>query len=178
MTLTRRVILTVAMALALTACASAPPAPIAATTPLTLVSAFQGQRVGTGQFRIWLTGAERRFTATLNGTVTGALGSRSLTVIEDFVYADGQKDRLTWVFVESGPGQWSGKREDTVGAAIVTESGGQIRLTYTADFKSLDDTTRLGFADLIYGQPDGTIINDGIVSRLGVPVAAVRFVLR
>ena len=178
MTLTRRLILTAAMSFALTACASAPPAPVVATTPLTLVSAFQGHRTGKGHFRIWLTGAERRFTATLNGSVTGRDGSRTLTVTEDFAYADGQKDRLTWVFVEAAPGQWSGKREDTVGAAIVTEKSGQIRLTYTADFKSLDDTTRLGFADLIYGQPDGTIINDGIVSRLGIPVAAVRFVLR
>ena len=178
MTMTRRFILMSAMALALAACASAPPAPIVATTPLTLISAFQGHRVGTGQFRIWLTGAERRFTATLNGTVSGADGSRTLTVTEDFVYDDGQKDRLTWVFVEDGPGRWSGKREDTVGAAIVTENDGQIRLTYTADFKSLTDTTRLGFADLIYGHPDGTIVNDGIVSRAGFPVAAVRFVLR
>lgn len=52
------------------------------------------------------------------------------------------------------------------------------RRPLSPDTVTLEDTTRLGFADLIYGQPDGTIIIDGIVSRLGVPVAAVRFVLR
>ena len=176
MTLTQRLIL--AATLALTACASAPPPPTTAIKPVTLVSAFQGHRTGTGQFRIWLTGSERHFTAVLNGTVTGADGSRTLTVTEDFLYDDGQKDRLTWVFHETAPGHWSGKREDTVGEAAVTEADGQIRLTYTADFKSLTDTTRLGFADLIYAQPDGTLINDGVVSKSGFPVAAVRFVLQ
>ena len=114
----------------------------------------------------------------LNGRVKGQAGARTLTVTEDFVYEDGQKDRLTWVFVETGPGTWSGKREDTVGEATVIEADGQIRLTYTADFRSLTDVTRLGFSDLIYGRPDGTIINDGIVSRAGFPVASVRFVIR
>ena len=174
----RYLILSVAMALALAGCASAPSAPTSPTTPVTLVSAFQGHHLGTGQFRIWLTGATRSFTATLNGTVTGPDGRRTLKVTEDFVYDDGQKDRLTWVFTETGPGQWTGKREDTVGQAMVTEAAGQIRLTYTADFKSLTDTTRLSFADLIYAQPDGTIINDGVVSKSGFPVASVRFVIR
>ena len=177
MPLTRRSILIVASALALSGCASAPASPTAPTRPVTLVSAFQGHRTGTGQFRVWVTGAERRFSAELNGRVTGVEGKRTLTVTEDFVYDDGQKDRLTWVFRETGPGRWSGKREDTVGEATVIEEDGQIRLTYTADFKSLAGTTRLGFSDLIYAQPDGTIVNDGIVSRAGIPVAAVRFVI-
>ncbi|MEI6097639.1 MAG: DUF3833 family protein [Alphaproteobacteria bacterium] len=175
---TRRMILLGAISLALAACASTPPAPPPPTEPITLISAFQGHRTGTGQFRVWLTGDQRRFTAVLNGRVKGQAGARTLTVTEDFVYEDGQKDRLTWVFVETGPGTWSGKREDTVGEATVIEQGGQIRLTYTADFRSLTDVTRLGFSDLIYGRPDGTIINDGIVSRAGFPVASVRFVIR
>ena len=178
MPFTRRSMLLCAFAFGLSGCASAPAEPDATTQPVTLVSAFQGHRTGKGEFRIWLTGAKRRFTADLNGQVTGAAGHRKLTVTEDFAYDDGQKDRLTWVFQETGPGQWSGKREDTVGVATVVEENGQIRLDYKADFKSLSGTTRLGFSDLIYGLADGTLINDGIVSRSGIPVAAVRFVIR
>jgi hypothetical protein len=178
MHISRRTALSGALAYAVTGCTSSPATPKGPTQPVTLVSAFQGRRTGTGHFRIWLTGAERRFTAQLNGRVVGAIGERTLTVTEDFVYDDGQKDRLTWTFREIGPGRWSGKREDTVGEATVIEENGQIRLTYTADFKSLTDTTRLGFSDLIYAQPDGTLVNDGIVSRAGLPVAAVRFVIR
>ncbi len=74
---TRRFVLLGASALALSGCASAPAAPTAPTRPVTLVSAFQGRRTGTGQFRVWVTGAERRFSADLNGRVTGAEGKRT-----------------------------------------------------------------------------------------------------
>ena len=114
----------------------------------------------------------------MNGTVTGPDGARALTVVEDFLYDDGQKDRLTWVFREQGPGRWTGKREDTVGEAVVIEEDGLIRLSYTADFRSPSGVNRLGFNDILYSDPGGSIINDAVVSRAGIPVASVRFVIR
>lgn len=178
MSINRRLVLAGGSALVLVGCATTPATPIVPTRPVTLVSAFQGRRVGTGQFRVWLTGSERRFQARLDGRVTREAGQRVLTVVEDFAYDDGQRDRLTWVFRETGAGRWSGKREDTVGEANVIEENGQIRLSYIADFKSLAGTTRLGFSDLIYERADGTLVNDGIVTRAGIPVAAVRFLIR
>jgi hypothetical protein len=161
--------------LALTSCASVPPAPKAPAAPLGLVDAFSGRATGVGEFKVWLTGDERRFTALLNGTVTGQTGARRLTVVEDFIYDDGDKNRLTWVFDEVGAGRWTGKREDTVGVAEVTEKDGVIRLTYVADFVSPTGTTRLGFSDVIYDAGGGLIINDAIVTRWGLPVAKVQF---
>lgn len=79
--------------LALAGCASAPPDPAVATRPVTLDQAFVGRKRGAGHFRVWLTGDERRFTADLNGRLSRN-GNR-LTVVEDFVYDDGQTDRLT-----------------------------------------------------------------------------------
>jgi Protein of unknown function (DUF3833) len=174
----RRPFLLGLFALPLAACATIPVAPPQRGTALTLVSAFQGRTTGTGVFKVFLTGAERRFTAALNGTVRGKPGSRVLTVVEDFVYDDGQKDRLTWVFRETGPGRWGGKREDTVGEALAVEENGVIRLTYLADFRAPTGVTRLGFEDVIYADASGEVINDGIVTRGGVAVGAVRFVIR
>jgi hypothetical protein len=174
----RRTLLLGLAALPLAACASIPTAPTVNGPPITLVSAFQGRRTGRGHFRVWLTGDERRFTARLNGTVTGTEGARTLTVVEDFLYDDGQKDRLTWVFRETGPGRWSGQREDTVGKATVVEEDGRIHLSYTADFRSASGVNRLGFEDILYGAPNGDIVNDAVVSRAGIAVASVRFVIR
>jgi Protein of unknown function (DUF3833) len=174
----RRTLLLGLAALPLAACATTPAPPSEAGSPITLVSAFRGRTTGRGQFRIWLTGDERRFTAHLNGSVKGPEGARTLTVVEDFAYDDGQKDRLTWVFRETGPGRWTGKREDTVGEASVVEANGQIRLTYTADFKSPSGVNRLGFEDILYAAPDGSIVNDGVVSKAGIAVASVRFLIR
>jgi hypothetical protein len=174
----RRTFLLSLAALPLAACASAPMPPATEGPPITLVSAFRGRTTGRGHFRVWLTGDERRFTARLNGRVAGAEGARTLTVVEDFVFDDGQQDRLTWVFREQGPGRWTGRREDTVGEATVIEENGRIRLSYTADFRSPSGVNRLGFQDILYAAPDGSIINDAVVSRAGIPVASVRFVIR
>jgi hypothetical protein len=164
-----------ATGLAMVGCATTPPAPKTTAAPLTLVDAFAGRSTGVGEFKVWLTGDQRSFTARLNGTVTGDAGARRLTVVEDFIYDDGDENTLTWVFDEVAPGRWTGKREDTVGLADVIEENGVIRLTYTADFVSPSGTTRLGFSDVIYDAGNGLIINDAIVTRWGLPVATVQF---
>lgn len=161
--------------LALAGCAAVPNAP-KGVKPLTLVDAFAGRSTGAGHFKVWLTGDERRFTAHLNGRVTGNMGARHLSVVEDFIYDDGEKNRLTWVFDEQGAGRWTGKREDTVGLAEVVEADGVIRLTYTADFASPSGVNRLGFSDVIYDAGD-RLINDAIVTKSGIPVASVQFVI-
>ena len=163
-------------ALALGGCASAPPSPPPGGPSLTLDRAFLGRKTGAGVFRVYLTGSERRFTAKLNGTLSRQ-GSR-LTVVEDFLYDDGDENRLTWVFDRAGPGRWTGRRDDTVGIATAVEANGEVRLTYIADFKSPSGVTRLGFADVIYARADGVIVNDAVVSRGGFPVGTVRFELK
>jgi len=50
-----------------------------------------------------------------------------------------------------------------------------VRLSYVVDFQAGGEVTRLGFEDVIWRRPDGRIINDAIVTRLGFPVATVRF---
>ncbi len=177
----RRVLLSggiVAMGLALLGCATVPSAPPKIAAPLTLVEAFAGKSTGKGEFKVWLTGDQRRFTAKLNGTVTGPMGARRLTVVEDFIYDDGDENTLTWVFDEQGAGRWTGRREDTVGTALVIEEDGVIRLSYTADFVSPGAVTRLGFSDVIYDAGGGLIINDAIVTRWGLPVAKVQFIIQ
>ncbi len=169
MLLNRRSVLLGACALG--ACARVPASPKGSLPPITLDQAFSGKAVGAGVFRIDLTGSERRFTARLDSRLVGD----RLTIVEDFVYDDGEENRLTWVFDRTEPGQWTGRREDTVGMAEAIETGSEIRLSYLADFRSGDDITRLGFEDVIYFGPEGRLINDAIVTRLGIPIGRVRF---
>lgn len=173
MILTRRSVLTFGAVLPVAACATVPPPP-ARALPITLVEAFRGRSLGAGVFRAPLAGIERRFTARLHGRLRGD----TLTVVEDFVYDDGQEDRLTWVFTRTGEGTWDGRREDTVGTAKVVEDGREIRLTYLADFRSTSGVTRLGFADVIYRPAPGLVVNDAVVTRWGLPIGTVRFELR
>ncbi len=157
-------------------CATRPPSPatIANAKPVSLVDAFRGRTIGTGIFRVPITGLERRFKADLVGTLRGNM----LTVVEDFYFEDGEIDRLTWRFTRTGNKTWSGKREDTVGLAQVTETGSEIRLDYVADVKSRGEVTRLGFSDVIYRRADGVVVNDAVVTRAGLAIGSVTFELR
>ena len=169
MLMTRRALLVGPIALA--GCSRLPDSPKGPVRPITLDQAFAGRAEGAGVFRVDLTGDERRFRARLAGRLDGD----RLTVVEDFIYDDGEENRLTWVFDRAGPGRWTGRREDTVGVAEVVETGTEIRLSYTADFQSEGEVTRLGFEDVIYFGPEGRVINDAVVTRWGLPVARVRF---
>lgn len=174
MPLTRRAVLGLAALGPLAACATVPPDPAGPILPVTLAEAFTGRTVGAGVFRAPIAGIERRFTARLEGSLAGD----RLTVVEDFLYDDGQEDRLTWVFDRIGPGRWEGRREDTVGTARVEEDGRLIRLSYLADFRSTGGVTRLGFADVIYRPAPDLVVNDAVVTRWGLPIGTVRFELR
>ncbi|MEM6384203.1 MAG: DUF3833 family protein [Pseudomonadota bacterium] len=169
----RRIVLA-ALPLSLAGCATRPTGPVTNTLPITLVDAFRGQTVGRGLFSVPIAGVERGFDARLDGRISG----NTLTVVEDFFFDDGETDRLTWVFTRTGPFEWSGVRDDTVGRATVVETGTEIRLDYTADVVSRGETTRLGFSDIIYRRADGVVINEAVVTRFGFPIGTVRFELR
>lgn len=171
--LTRRSAIVLA-ASATAACATRPPAPRASPAALTLEEAFVGRTRGEGVFRFPIARVTRRFRADLDGRLEGD----RLTVVEDFFYEDGETDRLTWVFDRAGPGRWTGKREDTVGVAAVTEENGLIRLEYLADVRSRGNVTRLGFRDLIYRAGPDVVLNEAVVSWRGLPLGSVRFEIR
>ena len=155
-------------------CATRPPAPRTKPAALTLEEAFLGRTRGEGVFSFPIAGVTRRFRADLDGRLEGD----RLTVVEDFFYEDGETNRLTWVFDRAGPGRWTGKREDTVGVAEVTEENGLIRLEYLADVSSRGSVTRLGFRDLIYRTGPNVILNEAVVSWNGLPLGSVRFEIR
>lgn len=155
-----------------------PSAPEGSGASITLVEAFDGRAVGRGLFSVPIAGVERGFDAILVGRLRRVRGVEIFTVVEDFIFDDGEVDRLTWVFTRTDHHSWTGVREDTVGTADVVESEDGVRLTYVADVRSRGDITRLGFSDLIYRGADGRVINDAIVTKFGLPIGTVRFELQ
>ncbi len=169
LTLTRRHFLAGSAALATAGCATAPMSPTTSVRPITLVDAFSGRRVGKGRFQIPIVGVVRGLTAVLHGHSSG----NTLTVAEDFLFDDGEKNRLTWHFTKTGPKTWSGRREDVIGEAKVEDLGSEIRLAYEADVVSKGSTTRLQFSDVLYRQQDGVIINNAVVKKAGIAIGSI-----
>lgn len=142
----------------------------AADPPLVLESFFEGATEGEGVFVNSWTGSERRFRVQIAGTWDG----RVLTLVEDFDYADGEKDRKTWKLTRSGPGSFTGTREDVVGEARAWTEGKVVRLEY--DVKLAGWT--LAFSDVLALRGDGSLLNKATVGKWGVRLGRVELHLR
>lgn len=168
--LRRSVWLVLALGL-LGACARPPQiAPEPAAPSLSLEEFFAGTSTGEGVFTNSFTGERREFRV----TIVGSLAGDELTLVEDFDYADGEKDRKTWRLQRTGPGRYSGTREDVEGVAQAWAENGQVRLHYTVKLAGW----RLDFADVLALRPDGTLLNRAVVGKWGVRVGRVELVLR
>lgn len=155
----------------LAGCASPPQADLAPEDPpLVLETFFEGRSEGEGVFVNSWTGSQRRFRVKIDGSWDG----KTLTLVEDFDYADGEKDRKTWRLTRTGPGRFWGSREDVVGKAEAWTEGRVVRLQY----KVVLGGWTLGFADVLAARADGSLINRAVVDKWGIPVGRVELVLR
>jgi hypothetical protein len=157
--------------MAISACAAPPEvSPRDVAGPLALEGFFSGQSEGEGVFTNAWTGRERRFHVEIAGTWDGT----TLTLVEDFAYEDGERDRKTWALRRTGPGSFTGTREDVVGEARVWTEGPVVRLAYDV---------RLGgwtvaFADVLSLRPDGLLMNRATVGKWGIRLGRVELLLR
>ncbi len=153
------------------ACATAPAPPREqALAPFVVERDLAGKTIGRGEFRA-IGRAPRPFVAYLDGTWDGKV----LTLVEDFEFADGEKDRKTWRLTQISPTEWRGVREDVVGEARGFMDGNAFRLEY--DILLPDPNGGRGaqvrFRDVIVRTTDGAVLNDATVGFFGFLVGGV-----
>ena len=156
----------VLMAAALTALAAAP----AAAADLRLETFFAGHTKATGSFRA-INGVKRTFEVDLTGRWNG----KTLTLREDFVYDDGERDTKTWRFTRTGPDTYSGTREDVIGTTTVRLDGNRAHFSYRVDLDPGPGRNVVRFFDTLELSDDGrSIRNTANVFKGPLPVARVR----
>jgi hypothetical protein len=147
--------------------------PAAAATPASadflLEKYFAGRTVADGRFSA-ITGLRRDFKVVLNGRWNGS----TLTLVEDFVYADGERDRKTWRFTKTGPNTYKGTREDVVGETLVTVKGDTARFSYQVYLDPENRKNLVRFYDTMTLHDDGTVQNKALVTKFGLPVGTTR----
>jgi hypothetical protein len=134
---------------------------------------FAGTTYARGQFSA-ITGVSRTFDVVLTGRWNG----RRLKLIEDFAYADGEKDRKTWIFTRTGPNTYSGTREDVVGQTTVTITGDTARFAYDVYLDGKNRKMLVRFHDKMVLAGDGTMLNTAVVTKFGLPVGSTRVEFR
>ncbi len=140
---------------------------------LVLERYFAGHTVADGSFSA-INGVKRTFNVNLDGRWNG----RVLTLVEDFRFADGEKDRKTWRFEKLGPGSYRGTREDVRGDTQVRVKGDTATFSYLVDLDSGPGENLVRFHDKMVLRPDGTVLNTAWVTKFGLPVALTRVAFR
>lgn len=166
----KRLVVVMGLIGVLTACATRPAAPdTLASTPFAIERDLTGANVARGEFRS-ITGARRGFTAMLNGSWDG----RALTLVEDFVFDDGERDRKTWRLERLESGEWRGTREDVVGSARGYQDGQVFRLEYDVVLASANGSGRkVRFRDVLALEREGVVLNTATVGWYGLRVGSV-----
>lgn len=147
-----------------------PPAMASERANLVLLEEFfLGKTSGRGYFKSWVAGVHRPFSVKTRGTMRGD----TLTLVEDFVYDDGERDRKTWKFTRTGYNTFEGTREDVVGKAKIKIYEDRITLKYLVDIPNNGKKTRVRFSDILSRQVDGTIRNVANVYKFGIKIGRV-----
>jgi hypothetical protein len=169
--ISRRYMCAAAATLMLSACAGPPRLTVPPDAPaFTMETFFKGRTVGKGAFVSSIAGVNRPLTVITNGRWDG----KTLTLREDFFFADGEKDVKTWRFTRTAPGIYEGTREDVIGKVDVRQVGNTVELRYSADVRGKDGSvTRLDFADTIAPLDRRRVLNKAVVSKFGVPIGDI-----
>ena len=149
----------------------------AADKPLVLEEFFRGTLIAKGSFTSRIDGAKRGLDVVMKGTWDRK--TQTLTLVEDFVFSDGEKDRKTWRFKKTGPGTYTGTREDVLGEAKVWQDGNDIRLAYKARQTTKSGSTfDVRFDDVLRQTNAKTVINTATVHWLFLTVGDVELTIK
>ena len=130
---------------------------------------FAGKTRAWGIFEDRFGHVRRQFTV----NITGVVGGHTLTLDEQFKYADGEQGRRVWNITKLGPNSYEGRADDIIGVAKGETRGNALNWRYTMDLKMGESSLTVQFDDWMFLQPDGVLINRARVSKLGFEIGQV-----
>jgi hypothetical protein len=135
---------------------------------------FAGQVRAWGLFQDRFGNVRRQFVVDIEGRPT----EDGITLIEDFVYSDGETERRVWEIRRTGEHTYVGQAGGVVGTAQGRAYGNALNWSYDFDLQVGDRTLRVHFDDWMFLQPDGVMINRATVTKFGFEVGEAIIVFR
>jgi hypothetical protein len=154
----------------LAGCSSVEPSRYANEKPtLDLFAYFSGTVDAWGYFSNRSGEVVKRFKVVIQGTVQ----NDTLTLDEDFSYADGSKSRRVWTIRRLDANRYSGRAGDVVGEATGVTHGNALRWTYVMALEVDGKTYNVDFDDWMYLQDDSVMLNKSVMSKFGLRLGEV-----
>ncbi len=170
----RRVICLVVL-IGLSGCGSMKPEDFAGREPRLLIEEYlAGQTKAWGIFQDRFGKLRRQFEVDINGTWDG----ETLTLVEDFLYDDGETEQRIWRIQRRGDHSYEGRADGVIGVAAGKAYGNALYWTYDFALKVGDGTWNVTFDDWLFLQSDGVLINRADVTKFGFKLGEVTLVFR
>ncbi len=145
------------------------------TTPrFILEEYFSGNVRAWGVFQDRFGRLRRQFVVDIQGTWDGEV----LTLVEDFVYDDGEVDQRIWTIHKIDEHNYLGTADDVVGTATGISYGNALNWQYDFDLQVGDNTFRVHFDDWMFQQDDDVMINRAEVTKWGFTVGEASIFFR
>lgn len=135
---------------------------------------FSGKTQAWGIFQDRFGTLRRQFQVDIDGSWDG----ETLTLVEDFLYDDGETEQRVWRIRKNGDGSYTGEADGVIGIAEGRASGNALRWTYRYALNVGDSTWNVAFDDWLFLQSDGVLINRAEVTKLGVKLGEVTLVFQ
>lgn len=159
-----------AFAAFLSGCTSMEPEDFAGREPRLLIEDyFAGQTQAWGIFQDRFGTPRRQFRVDIDGTWDG----ETLTLVEDFVYDDGETEQRIWRIKKLGEHNYEGKAEGVIGVAHGSAYGNALNWRYKFALKVGDSTWTVHFDDWLFLQDDRVLINRADVTKFGLLIGEV-----
>ena len=127
---------------------------------------FEGQTRAWGLFQDRFGNVRRQFVVDIQGRVE----ADGITLVEDFVYSDGETEQRVWTIRRTGEHTYEGDAAGVVGTARGAAYGNALNWAYDFDLRVGDRTWRVHFDDWMFLQPDGVMINRATVTKWGFEI--------
>lgn len=160
--------------LLVTACSRVSIDDYAGTQPaLDLKSFFDGELVAYGILQNRAGKVTRKFTATIEASWEGEQG----TLVEHFVYDDGEEDDRIWTLNQLGNNRYTGTAGDVIGTATGAIAGSAFNWKYQLEVPYKDDTIVVNLDDWLYLVDENHLINRTDLRKFGFRVGELSLVI-
>ena len=130
---------------------------------------FDGEVLAKGQFQDVFGTVRRRFDVVINGSWDG----QTLTLVEDFTYAEGATEQRVWTLQKTGDQTWSGTAPGVIGVALGEERGDTFNWRYLIDLPVPEGTLRVRFDDWMWMLSDTRVLNRAYMKKYGADIGEV-----
>lgn len=115
----------------------------------------------------------RHFSADIAASWEDGVG----TLVEDFIFDDGETQQRIWVLTPTGDGHFTGTAGDVVGAGKLQQAGNSLFLDYVLRLAYKDGEIDVRVDDRMYLVSPDVLINESILSKFGFRVGSLLLVI-